>query len=165
LDFLSGDMAAVGQRVQAGKASPELKLNWLLATDKPDVAAADTELVKLLEDPWNQLAMSVAYDLDGNPQKSQPWREKAAAGLSQLDYGEVDAANMLRAAQPPTDAQITELDLSPPEKSLVVAALALHFPQRSHELAAVADRLAVLPGGFAPLVHKVTTRDAASAAQ
>jgi hypothetical protein len=162
LEYMAGDLNAVGQRVAAGTADSELKMLWLLSTNKPDEVANDKSFAQLLEEPWNMLAVSVVYELNGQHGQSSAWRARAADTLSLLGQEEIAAEKLLLADTPPTKQQLDELGLDPNDKSLLLAVLALQFPAQRDELAGMARKLAILPGGFSQLVRAVNDRKAAT---
>jgi tetratricopeptide (TPR) repeat protein len=155
-DLNAGDLNSVGQRVASGVASQPGRLVWLLISGKADEAAADATLANAWTDPWKALALSLALDLGGNREQAAVWREKACDALAQLGFDEVRAAELLRSPQPPELADLDEVELQPSDKAILVAALAHKFPAWHGELSAIAERLAVEPGGLSLLVHKAT---------
>jgi len=154
LELIAGDFSAVDQRVRSGLNDGDVKLHWLLATNRPAEAAADITLTEPLTNQWNALSLSLAYDLAGNHAAADVWRAKACDALSKLDFEYVLAAEMLRADKPPTPADFDEVTLLPAEKSLLIAALAVHFPEQHATLAPLAARLAIQPTSYLPLIKR-----------
>ena len=153
MELTTGDLAALGHRVSEGTASPDLRLAWLVNVGKPDEAANDATLAALLENPWNALMLSLSYDIAGEANEAQKWRETAAAGLAKLDYDGVAAAEMLNSNVPPTMDQVANLGTDPSDKTLLLAVLARHFPDQGY-FVEMANRFLVLPSGYRPLVKK-----------
>lgn len=158
LEFNAGDFAAVERRVAAGTASPELKLHWLLATGQPEQAANDPKLAPVLENPWQALALGLAYKLADESSAADEWLRKATDALANGSHDDVQAAELLRADPPPTRDQVDDVGIQPMQKSLILAVLATGSPQQYVEYAALADQLSVEPSGFSPLVRQLVER-------
>lgn len=158
IEYDSGDYAALERRIAAGEATGNLKFLWLLATGKPQQAAADGELAELLTDPWNALALSVAFELGGEADEARSWRERACESLSKRGFEEVLAAKLLCSDVPPTPEQLGDVTLEPAQRALVITGLALRFADQRSDLLALAKRLSVQPGGFSPLIQQAVNR-------
>lgn len=158
LAFMAGDFPAVEQAVASGKGDSSLKLVWLVSTGRAAEAAADPGLAAQLANPWNALALSTSFALAGNPTEAQTWREKACVALDALDVDEVQAAKWLRSDSPPTAEQFDDIGITPTEKSLWAAALALKFPEHHAELSGHAKRLLVMRTAHYHLVRQVIDR-------
>jgi hypothetical protein len=136
------------------KFSGDLRLQTMLATGRVKDAADDEALKEALTDPWNALAVSIAWSVASDSGKACSWREKAAAALDRLDADSKRAARLLRVANPPGKAQLDDVALNPFHKSLLVVALIDRFPQDKASLAPIARNLNV--GRYPPyhLVHR-----------
>ena len=97
LEFMTGDLAATEARIVAGTAGPEVKFGWLILSDKATEASLDADLQLLYENPWNALALSLAFDLAGKAEDANTWRNRAADALAKLDFDEAACAELLRA--------------------------------------------------------------------
>lgn len=158
LELMAGDLSSVEQRVSAGTAGPELKFIYLLSAGKPGDAAGDAAYAEHVQDPWNALAVGLSFELAGQPDVAKIWRLKAADSLASLDFDEARAAELLRADGPPAPGAFEEISLLPPEKALLIAALAARFPEQHSELAPLAEHFDVQPSGFRPLVRQAIAR-------
>ncbi len=96
LEFMTGDLAATEARIVAGTAGPEVKFGWLILSDKATEASLDADLQLLYENPWNALALSLAFDLAGKAEDANTWRNRAADALAKLDFDEAACAELLR---------------------------------------------------------------------
>ena len=156
--YVLGDSASfhqAGPQTRELEPVPYFRFQAIVAALKPKEAVEDSELQEVLQEPWNALALSVSYSLAGNPIEAAAWREKACAGLERQDTDSKRAAGLLRGAKPPTKRQLDDVVLSPGVKALLVAALAMRFPEQKADLAPLARRLNVsrLPPYY--LVQKV----------
>jgi hypothetical protein len=106
----------------AGDYNADIRLQCLLAGGRVKDAVADGSLEKLLAEPSVALEASIAWNLAGNSAEAAKWREKAAVALAQGDLEMKRAAEMLRAANPPTASQLDDAVLQPQEKCLLAAA-------------------------------------------
>lgn len=158
LAFMAGDFPAVERAVAAGEKDASLKLVWLISTGRPAEAAADPGLAAQLKSPWQALALSTSFALAGNAAEARTWRDKACAALDQLDVDEVQAAKWLRSDTPPAAAEFDDVGITPTEKSLWGAALALKFPKHHAELSGHAKRLLVMRTAHYHLVRQVIDR-------
>ena len=96
--YMLGDLAAVEQLdpAQAAESNARVQLHALLAAGRPKDAVQQAAAGRLLDDPWNALAVSLSFDLAGDRPEADKWREKACAGLERLDMGDKRAADLLR---------------------------------------------------------------------
>ena len=87
--YMLGDLAAVEQLdpAQAAESNARVQLHALLAAGRPKDAVQQAAAGRLLDDPWNALAVSLLFDLAGDRPEADKWREKACAGLERLDMG------------------------------------------------------------------------------
>jgi len=140
LQYMVGDFheAQVAGSGDLGKASSEFRLQILLADGRVKDALGDDSLKELLADPWNALAVSVAWSIAGDSREASAWRDKATTALDQLGADSQRAAEMLRAARPPDKDRLDNIVLRPTNKSLLIAAAIERFPGKKSELAPVA---------------------------
>ncbi len=137
-------------------AASHFRLHTLLAQGRPQEAVKDPASQQSLEDPWNALAVGVAFGIASNQAGAAAWREKACAAMEKLDADSRHAAAFLRAEKPPTKSQFNNLVLEPSLKALLAAALAQHFPKQKAEFLAIARRLNVRRMPPYQLVRKAT---------
>ncbi len=143
--YMLGDLAAVEQLdpAQAAESNARVQLHALLAAGRPKDAVQQAAAGRLLDDPWNALAVSLSFDLAGDRPEADKWREKACAGLERLDMGAKRAADLLRGQKAPLPSDLEQIVVGAREKSLLAAALATRFPSQRTELAGLARRLSV----------------------
>ena len=152
-DLMAGNLAAVGRRVQQGSAEPSLKLHWLLASLRPAEVEHDNPALKpLLDEPWNAVAFSLSYDLAGNPAQAGQWRGKAATALAERRVDDARAADILRSAQPPTQAELTEVQILPNQKSAPRGIPGRTLSATARRVRRPRQRFAVLPDAYTPLI-------------
>jgi tetratricopeptide (TPR) repeat protein len=159
VSYMLGDFEALAALSSAGQLPPELRLHVLTATGQPAVAAQDAALAESLKDPFNALAMCLAFGVSGNQAESQVWNDRACAELDQRDGDCRRVAAILRDSRSPSPRQLDEIVLSPPQKALVLAAAAFRFPAQKAEFAALARRLNVSRMPPYHLVHQATQMD------
>jgi hypothetical protein len=144
LKYLVGEFAAP----DAAPVSADGPLNdwdfheWLL-TGRVEQAAQDARFARILKEAWNQLALSNAFYLAGNPQAASQWRDRACEVFEKGGHDEQRSAALLRGQQPATSEALNEIALPPRVKAQVVAALTWIDPERSTQLAAFARQLNV----------------------
>jgi hypothetical protein len=131
---------------------PQYRIQALVAAGRPKDAAQDPALQEALNEPWTALALSVAYSLSGDAKQAAAWREKACAALERQDTDSKRAAALLCGVKAPSRKQLDNVELSPNLKALLLAALAIRFPEQKAELAAWARRMNV---GRLPPYHLV----------
>ena len=144
-----------------GKSPPSIatshfRLHALLAQGRPQEAVKDPALQQSLEEPWNALAVSVAFGLASNQAEGAAWREKACTALDKLDADSRHAAAFLRAEKPLKNSQFDDLVLEPSFKALLAVAMAQRFPEQKAEFVAIARRLNVRRMPPYQLVRKAT---------
>ena len=116
------------------------RLHSLLALKRVKEAAGDAAFAKRFEDPWDLLAVSLAWQLEGREQEAASWRER---GLAKLDTMGPDARRVtaiLRAGQPPSLEEIGHIILGPRRLAMVCALLAERFAAKRAEYLAAAAR-------------------------
>jgi hypothetical protein len=143
--YTLGDLAALQQMdpTLAAESNAEIQLHALLAAGRPKDALQRTGLAKLLDNPWDALAVSVSFDLTGDRPEADKWREKACAGLEHPDISAQRAADLLRRRTPPRPSELEEIVVAASKKSLLAAALAMRFPDQRAELVRLARLLSV----------------------
>lgn len=110
----------------------------LLALGKARQAADDPGFAKVWDDPWNALALSVAFSLDGQAADAARWRDRARE-----KSGQPRLAEMLDAATAPSLESLSSLHLRTSDKALLLAALAARFPAKQDEYLRLAATLNV----------------------
>jgi tetratricopeptide (TPR) repeat protein len=100
----------------------------LMALGKGRQAADDPALAQVWNDAWDALALSVAFDLDGQAEDAARWRDRAKAKTRHPRVAEA-----IDAARPPTLASLACLPLRTPEKALLLTMLAARFPEKRDE--------------------------------
>jgi tetratricopeptide (TPR) repeat protein len=137
-------------------------LHALLALGRMEEAAEDPKFAALREDPLNLLAMSVGFGLDGKPEESARWREKAARKLGEVggatDMGK--AAKLLNASEPPSIKDVHQIYLPLPDKTILLAALADRFPAMREVYLAEAARFNVTRKPSYRLIRKIIEKKA-----
>ena len=117
-------------------------LHALIALGRMKEATDDAVFGTLWNDPLNLLAVSVGFGLDGKPEDSARWREKAVSLMNKVggatDVGK--AAKLLRAPEPPSIKEVRQVYLPPANRAVILAALADQFPaERAMYLAEAAQ--------------------------
>jgi tetratricopeptide (TPR) repeat protein len=143
-------------------------IQWHIALVEQDrLAEAEGCLPKdfaSAQDPFAPLALSLAWNLAGDTAKAADWANR---GLSFLERGSRDQRSLfrvLRKGQPPTDAELCGLTISPRERAITAALLQFQHPGESarfarwvrsfnvergyphHLLKRIAARVAAVPG-------------------
>jgi tetratricopeptide (TPR) repeat protein len=154
-EYMSRDLPALGERVSAGAVSPQLRLQYWLASKQPEKVLKDAEVEPLAEEGWGAVAMSLSFELAVQPDLASEWRQKAAARLAQGDFEEVTAGAILMADKPPRTKPFMELGLDPAQKALLAALVAVRFPDQKAEFVEIARKLNVLPEGYSALIEQV----------
>lgn len=117
-------------------------LHALIALGRMEEAADDSVFGTLWNDPLNALAVSVGYRLDGKPEDSARWREKAVASMNK-DGSSTDlrkAAKLLSDSEGPEIKAVHQTYVPPAFKALLLAALADQFPVKREMYLAEAAR-------------------------
>lgn len=104
-------------------------------------AANDPALEKARQELTNALSLSVAFGIDGNASEAAVWRERACVAMEKENADLRRAAVLLRAPHGPSQKEIRAIALYPNAKALILAALAVRFPEQRTELAAMARKL------------------------
>jgi hypothetical protein len=125
------------------KESPVLqptptRAHALLALGRAREAADDPGLAKDWDDPWNALALSVAFSVAGKGDDAARWRERAREKMK-----EPHVADLLGAAKAPALKGLPNMHLRVPHKALLLAALAARFPAKQDEYLGLAATLNV----------------------
>lgn len=150
-----GDFPALEQSCQQQPPpGPAIRAQLLLATGHPDVAATDEALAKFWEDPWQALGLSLAFDLAGQKDSSQKWRDSACMLLERQSHDNREAARYLRTDVAPAADGPLNISLLPNHKIVLLAILALRFPELRSDFNAAAERLNVSRASPYHLVHR-----------
>lgn len=96
------------------------------------------------KNPWNDLALSLALDLEGQSAEAAERRERACAGLEAASSEGHRAAQILHATEPTPAGELDHLSIDANDKALMFAVLAAKFPERRAEYHAAAARFNVL---------------------
>ena len=117
------------------------RLHSLLALKRVKEAAGDAAFAKLFEgDPWNLLAVGLAWQLEGQEQEAASWRERGIAKLDTMGPDARRVTAILRAGQPPPLEEIGHIILGPRRQAMVSALLAERFAAKRAEYLAAAAR-------------------------
>lgn len=119
-----------------GLQDSPIRAHALMALGKARQAAEEPALANIWNDPWNALALSVAFSVNGQPDEAAQWRDRARDKSRQPHVAEVFAA-----AQAPSLESLGKLRLRIAEKALALTALAAQFPARQDEFLALAAKL------------------------
>jgi hypothetical protein len=132
-----------------------IRAQALLAAGKARQAADDPDLAKVWHDPWQALALSLAFSLAGQDDDAARWRERARHGF-QLEA----PAQYLNATAAPSVKDLARVHPRIFNKALFLAALAMQFPARRAEYLALAARLNVWRAPHYLLVRQALDRKA-----
>jgi hypothetical protein len=116
------ECAALCEQTATLQQTP-IRAEALLALGKVRQAADDPGLAKVWDDPWNALALSVAFSLAGQADDAARWREQTRKKSRQPRL-----AKILDTAKAPALESIASLHLHTSHKAIVLAALAARFP-------------------------------------
>jgi hypothetical protein len=143
--YMVGDVATLAEnaKVAAGEMPGNMRLHARLLVDKPDEVVSDSSLAAELANPWQMLAVAIAFELSGNKSQAGEWIAKATLALETLDDESQLAADVLRRSDVPTVEQIADLSLRPELKALLLCALASRFPDQRAQYCELAARLNV----------------------
>jgi hypothetical protein len=117
-----------------------LRLHSLLALQRTKEVADDAGFEKLFDDPFNAIALSLAWELAGQKAEADRWRERAAKALDSQGADERRLATILRATQPPPPDVIQRLIYGAGRQAMVCALLAERFPAKRAEFLATAAK-------------------------
>jgi tetratricopeptide (TPR) repeat protein len=116
------------------------RLHTLLALKRTKEAVDDPALKKFLDEPWEMLAASLAWDLEGREAEAAEWRRRGLDKLERMGPSSRRAAAMLRSSAPPPVEGLSLVAVGPRRQALACALLAGRFPEkRSEYLAAAAN--------------------------
>ena len=138
------------------KSSP-VHLHALLGLGRMKEASDEAAFKAAWQDPFNILAVSVAFALEGGRDESARWRDKAAGAIKKLG-GKTDvgkAAELLTAAKPPSIEEARRYFVPSSNKALILAALADLFPAKRASRAGAGDLASRLVPQSGPQVHEV----------
>ena len=158
--YMLGDFIGATSETSSSSDLSRVRLHALACAGRPEEAAADKGLAKTLENPWEALALSLAFSLRGDERQSAEWRQRACAAMDREDDDQKRAAALLRSKDAPSAKQREEIGLSPNIKALLLAALAIRFPAQKAELSEEARRLNVTRMPPYHLTRQATERDA-----
>jgi hypothetical protein len=130
-----------------------LRAEALLALGKARQAADDPAFAKVWEDPWNALALSVAFSLDGQSDDAARWRDRAREKLRHPR-----AADALGATKAPSRETLASVHLRTSEKALLLTALAARFPMKQDEYLGLAATLNIRSPAPYLLVRRAVDR-------
>lgn len=142
------------------KPSP-VHLHALLALGRMKEATDEVAFKAAWPDPFNILAVSVAFALEGQRDESAHWREKAVDALKKsggkTDVGK--AAELLTAAKPPSIEEARRYFVPGPNKALILAALADLFPAKREMYLGEAARFNVSRKPSYYLIERATKKN------
>jgi tetratricopeptide (TPR) repeat protein len=121
----------------------DTRIYYLAVLGRPAELANDPTLEKALAEPWNAVAVSVAFSLQGNEVEAANWRERACARFHEQTATMQRVAAVLRGPTAPTQDQLNAIVLHPGAKALLLASLSLRFPDQKRSLAEQARKLNV----------------------
>jgi tetratricopeptide (TPR) repeat protein len=152
--LVAGDFAALEDEQAAAKLPEIIRLYYRAASGRPEEAVRDHALESLWKDPWNALTVSLGFTLAGKEKEASQWREKACKLMAEQDSGMKKTAALLRGDRPPAVEKIDDLEIDISQKSLLLAALAVRYPEQRAAFAEMARRLNV-SRRFSPSYHLV----------
>jgi len=117
-----------------------IRAQALLALGRVKEVAEDESFQKAWDDPWNTLAVSLAFSLEGRGDESAAWLERACRGLETRTHGTRRAAKALRSPEPVTADDLARVVVDADEKALMCAVLGARFPAKRDEYHAAARR-------------------------
>ena len=142
------------------KPSPP-HLHALLGLGRMKEATDEAVFKAAWQDPFNALAVSVAFALEGKRDDSARWREQAAGAIKKFG-GKTDvgkAAELLTATKPPSIEEVRRYFVSSPNKALILAALADLFPAKREMYLAEAARFNVSRKPSYYLIERATKKN------
>jgi tetratricopeptide (TPR) repeat protein len=141
--YILGDFDTLKQAATqpTSQMTPDLRIHVLCALGREKEAANDPALEKARQELTNAISLSVAFGIDGNASEAAVWRERACVAMEQENADLRRAAVLLRAPHGPSQKEIRAIALYPNAKALILAALAVRFPEQRTELAAMARKL------------------------
>jgi tetratricopeptide (TPR) repeat protein len=125
--------------------SSQVYAQALLADGIPQVAANDQELAAVWKDPWNELALSLAFSLSGKAIEAEECRSRAVKGFREGEVNVRPVADLLTAKDAPAMESLSHAHAPPYQKVLLAAALAEKFPAKKQEYLALAKALNLRP--------------------
>lgn len=125
-------------------ANSSLHVQTLLAMQKGKEVAADPSFEKNWENPLISLALSLELSLEGQPEESARWRERAIKKFETATPLIRRVAKFLASTEPPALADLSRLQIEVDDKALLCAALADRFPAKRAEYQAAASRYNIL---------------------
>ena len=125
-------------------AHSSLHVQTLLAMKKGKEVAANPSFEKNWENPLISLALSLELSLEGQPEESARWRERAIKKLESATPLIRPAAKFLASSEPPALTDLSRLQIEADDKALLCAALADRFPAKRAEYQAAASRYNIL---------------------
>ena len=102
--------------------------------------ADDPGFQKQCDEPFNAMALSLAWELDGQESEADKWRERAAKALDSQGADERRLAKILRATEPPSLDVIPRLAYGAGRQALICALLAERFPAKRADFLAAAAK-------------------------
>jgi tetratricopeptide (TPR) repeat protein len=127
-------------RRNPGLGSSALRAQSLLALKRSGEVISDKSFESLLNDPWVELAVSLAVSLENQPKEAARWRERAIPKLNSSFEQNRKVAKVMSAAEPPSDRDVARIYVAPELKALVYAILAERFPATRADYLAAAAR-------------------------
>ena len=116
------------------------RLQALLALGCAREAVKDPVFEKLWSDPWTTLAVSLAFELDGQAKQAAEWFDRGCKNLESLPKDLRRTAQFLRAIDPPSVESFTHISMGSDDRALVFALLGRRFPAKKAEYDAAAAR-------------------------
>jgi hypothetical protein len=104
------------------------RLHCLLGLKRTREATEEPALRKHLDEPWDILAVSLAWSLEGKSKEAGEWMKRATAMLEKMGPDLRRLASMLGSTVPPRPDDVTSLFLGPRRQALALALLARRFP-------------------------------------
>jgi tetratricopeptide (TPR) repeat protein len=140
-----GDLDGIRTAIDSlGESSfAELRARMMIAAHQLDEAARDERLAKAWNDPATALELSIGYSIAGNDKEATKWRDRACKSLEHRSPEELRAAQFLRADSAPPVEEVMKASVFRPGKPLLLAALAMRFPESRASYGAAAAKLNV----------------------
>jgi Tfp pilus assembly protein PilF len=143
--YMTGDFAAL-EKMSRQDPSPAGRNHLFTAMIEQNRPLEAAQLIPSndasVKDPFQLLAMSLAWRVAGNAAEAGKWQDRASA-LFRSSGDREHVADLLSGRIEPTAEIVNALGLAMPPKALLLASLAFSHPDRRSELAAAARRLNV----------------------
>ncbi len=156
--YMLGDFAGL-EKMARRDQSPMGRWHLFFALIEQNRLAEAAQIHSLTDDsvnePFELLAMSLAWRVAGNPGEAAKWQDRASE-VCRSSGDRQHIADLLSGRTEPTAQIVNALALTPPAKAVLLANLAYSHPDHQSELAAAARRLNVERGFPYHLIQRAT---------